>query len=753
MEANKELDDIIKQFAEQRLSVMMNRFGAFVSKYPELNLGEPLDGIRSDYDRMADYWATGYRDPQLERIYNSLTRRLYSLVADAYVRYDIGHSSYTSSVRRRIDGAGRDWSLPVLRAALEGFVTDAAMLELEPEHVRKQKKSELYAAHQRLMNDLFDNILTSLQWSEGTADAYAEMLLSPTVDTNDQQLIVSALTLSTMNLFDINKFRVLVRVYRQTTDENVRQRALVGWVLSVKWDYCRIFPEQRTMVGDMLVDETVRAELTELQIQLFYCVMAESDTKKIQKEIMPDLLKHNNLHITPTGIEEKAEDPMQDILDPEASERNMEKVEEGFRKMVDMQKAGSDIYFGGFSQMKRFPFFSSVSNWFVPFYPEHPAVSPIYERMGHGRFLSMMMNRGPFCNSDKYSFVLAFSQVIERIPQSMRSIIDNGELAGVGGMPEADTKTPAYIRRTYLQDLYRFFRLFPSRIQFRNPFGVPDAREISPVYIFFANRMFRGTPLESRFGEIGSFMLKNKMFEEVLGVIGNYGDESRDYQYYMLLGHVLLREGGATSDPRVISMTATECFGRALELKPGDVWALTGRARALFYEDRYDEARDAYAILMEDAPENVGYAVGYCACLTNLWEYEAALKVLYRLDYETPDNVGVNRVMARALVGAGKYEQARQIYEKLESRGVMDANDRLNRGFCEWFADNNRAAAECFAGYMTARYPDRNRIEICDEVYRSAFQTEMKFILAHDVTPLEVELMTDLVCAEVKRGA
>ncbi|MDO4934967.1 MAG: hypothetical protein Q4E71_10250, partial [Prevotella sp.] len=112
MEANKELDDIIKQFAEQRLSVMMNRFGAFVSKYPELNLGEPLDGIRSDYDRMADYWATGYRDPQLEWIYNSLTRRLYSLVAEAYVRYDIGHSSYTSSVRRRIDGAGRDWSLP-----------------------------------------------------------------------------------------------------------------------------------------------------------------------------------------------------------------------------------------------------------------------------------------------------------------------------------------------------------------------------------------------------------------------------------------------------------------------------------------------------------------------------------------------------------------------------------------------------------------------------------------------------------------
>lgn len=753
MEANKELDDILRRLDDGRLSVAMDLLGTFVSKYPELNLTGRLDEIRSDYDRMADYWASGYRDPQLADIYDALRRRVYRLAADTYVRYDMTHSSYPASVRRRVDGAGRDWSLTVLRGALEGFVTDVAMLDLEPEHVRRQKAADIYAAHQRLANDLFDHIWTSSQWTEGTADAYAEMLLSPTVDTTDQQLIVSALTLSTMNMFDINKFRLLVTVYRQTTDENVRQRALVGWVLSLREDHDGIFPEQRRMVRDMLRDEAVCSELTELQIQMLYCVMAESDTRKIQKEIMPDLLRHNNLHITPTGIEEKAEDPMQDILDPEASERNMEKVEEGFRKMVDMQKAGSDIYFGGFSQMKRFPFFSSMSNWFVPFYPEHPDVSPIYERMGGKGLLGEMMRRGPFCNSDKYSFVLAFSRVIDRIPQSMRSMIENGEAAGLGGMPDADTHTPAYIRRTYLQDIYRFFRLFPSRRQFRNPFDYRDDEEWNSNYIFFADGMFRGTPLEKRFGEIGAFMLKRKMYREAAELLDNYGDNGKDYHYYMLCGHVLSHRDETLLHSHLAGMTASGCFGRALELRPEDNRALTGCARALFYDGRYAEARDAYARLMAAAPEVMTHVLSYCVCLTNLGDCDEALKVLYRLDYENPDNVAVNRVMARAMMGSGKLEQAERVYAKLESRGVMDQNDRLNSGYCEWFAGRNRAAAERFAAYLMTRYPGAGHSGVRERAEEDIMDSERAFIVGHGVTPVEMELMLDLVCEEVLKGA
>ena len=66
---------------------------------------------------------------------------------------------------------------------------------------------------------------------------------------------------------------------------------------------------------------------------------------------------------------------MEDILHPGASEERMEKLEATYRRMMDMQKQGADIYFGGFSQMKRFPFFYDISNWLVPFYIQHPTCS------------------------------------------------------------------------------------------------------------------------------------------------------------------------------------------------------------------------------------------------------------------------------------------------------------------------------------------------------------------------------------------
>lgn len=747
MEINSELGDILSLLGRRGLSQAMEHLATFGCKYPELGLEGQLDELRADYRRMADYWANGFRDPQLDSIYDGLVRRMYRLTADVCLRHAVAHSPYLSSVSRRVMAARRDWSLPVLLAGLESFVSDVALLEFEPENVRRGKSRELYAGHRRLMNDLFDYIWISPQWTDGTAEAFEEILLSPTVDTADQQLIVSAVMLSAMNLFDIGKFRLLVNVYRRSADENVRQRALVGWVLAMEHGGCGVFDrEQRQLVDALTADKTVRDELTELQIQMLYCVSAESDTRTIQREIMPDLLKHNNLHVTRNGIEEREDDPMQDILDPEASERNMEKVEESFRKMVDMQKAGSDIYFGGFSQMKRFPFFDSISNWFVPFYPEHPEVASLYESPEDSKLVRTIIDSGPFCDSDKYSFMLAFRQVMDRIPRNMREMLSNGGAMPMGMMNTADRQTPAYIRRIYLQDLYRFFRLFPSRSLFYNPFGGAKGTEGSPTgYIFFADRAFRGTRLEECFGEIAAFMIKRKMYDEAAAVLDNHGEEGRDYQYYMLCGNILLRLGKSAGS-RLAGVTPEWCFGRALELRPDDSKALVGYARAWFYAGNYGEACSAYERLLKSNPDNKGFLLSYSVCLTNLERYDEAMKVLYKLNYEYPDDANVSRVMARALVGDGKYAQALKMYETLENTDQPDGGDMMNHGYCEWFAGNNIEAARCFVRCLKARYPDSGAASYRERALADIVESERQFVMSHGITDTEIQLMLDLIC-------
>lgn len=751
MEINKELGGIFALLDRRALSVAMENMATFGCKYPEMGLEAGLDEIRADYMRMTEYWANGFRDPQLDSIYDGLVLRMYRLTADTCIRYALTHSPYLTALSRRVASVRRDWSLSALRAGLEAFVSDVAMLEFEPEAARKEKSRELYAVHQRQMSELFDYILISPQWTDGMAETFTDILLAPTVDSTDQQLIVAAVMMSAMNMFDINKFRLLTEVHRKSTDENVRQRALVGWVLTMGQGSDGVFSrEKRQLLDGLLADETVRAELKELQIQMLYCVNAESDTRTIQKEIMPDLLKHNNLHITRNGIEEREEDPMQDILDPDASERNMEKVEEGFRKMVDMQKAGSDIYFGGFSQMKRFPFFDSICNWFVPFYPEHPAVASLYDKPADSKIVRMIIDNGPFCDSDKYSFMLAFRQVMDRIPANMREMLNNGSAMGLGAIDNESKHTPAYTRRIYLQDLYRFFRLFPSRSLFTNPFEISDDVR-TPYYIYFANRLFRGTPLESSFSEIAAFMIKRKMYAEAAAVLDNHGETDKDYQYYMLCGNVLLNGGSSVTSGHLSGLTAEQCFGRALESRPGDVKALVGYARSWFYAGDYENACSAYERLLEGTPESRTFRLGYSVCLTNLERYEDALKVLYKLNYEFPDDANVSRVMARALVGNGKYGQARKVYEALEEAGNADDGDIMNHGYCEWFEGNNRAAADCFARCLKLRYPDCGSASYREHAMNDIMASERPFITSHGVTDTDIQLMLDLVCEAILR--
>ena len=230
-------------------------------------------------------------------------------------------------------------------------------------------------------------------------------MLSPTVDDHDQQLIASAITLSLLNCFDYQKWRVLVEVYAQTADEYLRQRALVGWTLAVDSRQLTVYPEMLTRLQKLLAEDNCRQELKELQMQLVYCLKADEDSQKIQQEMIPEIIKNNDqFRVTRNGIEEIEEDPMEDILHPEASEQRMEKLEETMRKMVDMQRAGSDIYYGGFAQMKRFPFFNDTCNWLMPFYAKHPGLTQVMNDERSSRILLGLLRHSPFCDSDAYSF-------------------------------------------------------------------------------------------------------------------------------------------------------------------------------------------------------------------------------------------------------------------------------------------------------------------------------------------------------------
>ena len=691
----------------------------FLAAWPQPQTAERLQDLKEEYDLMESYWLRDIEDPQRQEQYQRLLQRLYVLYANVTIRRNLQSSSFLNGVYSNVRKPGHDWSVTVIRKEMENFVSEVAMLELEPEHLRTEKRLKIYQEHYQQMNALFNYVLTSRMWTDAVGRDFTDILLSPTVDSNDQQLLVSAVMLSLLNQFDMVKFRLLTDVYSRSKDEGVRQRALVGWVFSIVSEWVTVYPEQKEIIDKLLTSERVCNELTELQIQLLLTMNAKKDNETIQQEIMPDLLNNNGFRVTRNGIEEVEEDPLEDVLHPDAADQRMEQLEASVQRMLDMQKQGVDVYFGGFSQMKRYPFFYDTANWLIPFFSQHPDIAQYMQKSAGSPFLQTILKKAPFCNSDKYSFVMTFQKVVNGFPENLRNMMLQGELS-IDEVDSEEQRNPAYIRRLYLMDLYRFFSLFPNRAAFRNPFEVKyefkmphESDKVGADCGFFSEQVFCGTPLDAHKHAVVKAMKKYNYEVLARRLLKTFPKHLRDVQFYMWNNQY---------DP-------------VLKLDPDNEWALAERARQAFQLGMYDQAANDYEHLLLLHQGKKGYMLNKAVCLVHMEEYEDALKLLYQLSYEHDDDIRVQRVLAWTLTCDNKLEQADKLYQQLMKQQQPSSEDYLNGAYCLWLQGHIQKAASFFGKYLEMEKDAKNVMDNAFDDY---------WLLKRGITETDIKLMKSL---------
>ena len=132
-----------------------------------------------------------------------------------------------------------------------------------------------------------------------------------------------------------------------------------------------------------------------------------------------------------------------------------------------------------FQQLKRFDFFNSMSNWFVPFHRDHPEISKSFSDKEeiNIRLLESLEKAFYICNSDKYSFAINF----RAIPDQQRTMIVTNFEAEFAQMKEMASEEQVLdqslasnsIFIQYIQDLYRFYKLYPLKQEFDDLFHLP----------------------------------------------------------------------------------------------------------------------------------------------------------------------------------------------------------------------------------------------------------------------------------------
>lgn len=700
------------------------------------------EDVKNDYRLMQDAMMRGLRDDKIDEVYADIMRKVYGAGLDVFIEEKV--KKYSSFAYARVSAQQTEAHPDAVRTVLEAYVQDMAMMAFEPENTRKAKMEKLTADHHAYMKQIFNALLVAPMWNDRRAADFADLLLSPTIDRDDALLLVSAVMLATMNVNDPYKWDMLAEVYVRATDKVLKMRALVGWVLSLPYDPRgpRLFPFVQERIKAMLADKTTLKQMLDMQMQMLFCCNADADNEEIQRNIMPTLIKNTNLQMTRLGIVEKEDDPMKDIMDPNAAERDMEEMERKYRKMMDMQKQGSDIYFGGFSKMKTFPLFNDLCNWFAPFNAAHPALGAARERLAGSTFLNNLMENGPFCDSDKYSFALAIAQIMDRMPDNVKEMLNSDATLGPTVSKE-EQENPAYICRSYLQSLYRFFRLYRSKRDFLNPFILDELEDNDGNALFMSYKLLACPEMEENAVALCGFLLKRKMMRELVSMAICY-KSSQNPRLVRFLALVPMTDGKWQE--------AYDLFASVSEDQHTEE-SLRGMAHCCMSLKRFGEAVAIYRRLLAMHPDSFSYQLNLAVCLMSSDAFsscgdaasssscgdassscgdvasscdasscdasscgaasslggkvearpnkvvEEGTKLLYKLDYEHPNNANVRRVLAWCMMLQGHFDKAIDIYMRLLSQPDAVSADRLNAAYAHWLSRNVARAVALLREY------------------------------------------------------
>ena len=666
-----------------------------------------LQQLEAEVELSCRWWKENQPCPPADDMLDSYFLPKLQRIWDDYFLLDMmtSNNNYLLSLRNKVRASGRDWSWGEIRKRLESFVSNIALLQLQNDNEAAQQRLEvIYEEQKKYRQQMFLYVLTELRFSGGDIQELEDLLLTPTVDNIDQRMIISALTINGLMVFDPLKLRLLVNVYTKSEDIPVKQYALVGWALTLP-RYPYSCDSQTTQIVRDLVDNdaTVREELAQLQIQLAYCQSADRDSRNFQETIMPDIMKASNMRFTDKGLEMQEDDPMDDILGRSTTEKKMEEVESRMRSYMDKRSQGMDLFFQGFKHMKRYPFFSDISNWLVPFYYEHPDIAPALHQMGGNGILHLMLD-APMCDNDKYSFVFAFLSIMNKVP---KDIIEQMQQTAPPENAYRDWMSdPAILRRNYLQSLYRFFQLFPYSESFVSPFCDTEEVEMPyldpPSWLIVANKTLMETRFDDNIIDLLKYFLRKKDFGAVQFILDEYNDcdDSFDLCYVRTLFY-------ADSLPD-FEDEFLHNIEYCLKVKPDSITLRKLYAKWLYSCEKFQEAKTLFGKLMEEKDGNRNYMFSYALCCHKLGDYDEAKKVLFRLAYEHPDDREVGILLASTLFLDGKTEDA---FKRVDKLSADDLDEKVKKELTvvrslSLLALNRREeAAMCYA----------SSIEISDE--------------------------------------
>ena len=727
---NNQYKEIIRLLDDYMLKDALKELDKFLSDMPEWEIKLELENVQTSYHYMLQYMEQGMKDPERDSLYRKLIITAYQLADKIRIARLTPISTYYYFERRRYYKLVPLRSLPMIQMELESYTEDMAVGKLL--NTGDKQESDLNAIrkrHENAFTELFYLIWLSDRWSEEEEQQAQAFLNSVLVQINDLSLFISAITLSLMEQFDIRKFMLLFDAYQHSANE-VNQRAIVGIALiTYLYDnHLDLYPEVAARLTLLNENVIFANNLNRVQIQLLRCRETEKITKKMREEIIPEMMK-NVGRINPKMGEESDDENNADDKNPDWQDwMEQSGMNDKLKEMSELQMEGADVYMSTFAQLKTYPFFREMANWFYPFDTQHSAIVNTFSTTMKKRniFLDSIFQSGFFCNSDKYSF----SFTIMQIPEAQREMMSQQFEAQNDAMNEAKRydKIIAYaqqaetISNQYIHDLYRFFKIYPRRHEFLDIFQ-------ESLNLQYCNTLKETLSDTNNMRTLaGYFFHKNYLMEAFVLYKDITKEVKDDPELYQKMGYCLQKNKNYNG--------AIEAYLQADILKPDNVW--TNRHLAMCYRQsrQSEKALEYYKKVEAVQPENLTVLSQIGHCLADLKRYEEALAYFFKVEYFETDSPKVWRAIAWCSFVTGKHEQAKKYYDKLLEKN-FEAQDYLNAGHTAWALGDIKTA---MINYSTSIAMSDNL-----ESFELQFYKDIEDLQAQGIKQEEIPLMLDLV--------
>ena len=668
------------------------------------------------YTNLLKYSFLNIKDPERDKIYSNLLRDLYGIIDELKVC---------------LVAENRFMAINTIKHETNyEFQTKRESIE----------KSILKSGNQDETSKMFRQIWLSGKLSQEEILFIDKILDKKNLSWVSESLIVSALTISNLMFFDEKKVDYLFDFYNKGVNR-VWQRALVGMVFNVHYYSSRLkeFPEIINKINRIKEDKDFNTNLQYVVLQIIRTKETEKISKKLRDEIIPEVAK-----IKPK-IEEKLR--LDDILGESSGEDknpDWEAVFEDspnlFNKLEEFSKLqieGSDVFMSAFALLKHFDFFREPAHWFLPFYKENQDIMGAfkYEKEGFNSslFIEGLEKSAFLCNSDKYSFIMNL-RFMPDMQKNMMLEMFNAEIENMNELIKDEeivqkSNLDKYVINQYIQDLYRFYKIYPNKSDFVDVFS--NNLDLHNSLIFkenwFDNDLFK---------IIGALYFKKEFYAETIDV------------YKILIGkgfneHSAFEKTAYAYQKLGDFKEALSYYLKSEFFETNQVWTIKKIALCYRELEMNEKALEYYLKAEVNEPENLYVQAHIGHTYLRLKDYENALKHYYKVEYFSPSNTMILRPIAWCSYVLGKFDTSIKYYQKLIEKGEASYYDYLNLGHVYWCSGQITKATETYRFSIKQATKEGKSI-------KKDFADDKEYLISHGIQSFEIELMLDYLFLELE---